>query len=173
MANTITIALDNLREDERAKLMEIIEISEHRRESVWKPQCGEKYWIVGSSSVDIYNATWSDSNGDLLRYEIGNCFKSKEDAEFALEKLKVLAELRRFAKENNPPDFNNMCRETQKWYLYMSVIDMKVLKSYSYSCLPPEITFATASLANKAINTIGEDRLRKYYFGVKEETADI
>lgn len=164
MANTITIALDNLRENERAKLMEIIEASQERSKQEWRPQYGEKYWIVGSNSVDVYMEVWHDGNGDLLRYGIGNCFKSIEEAKFALEKLKVLAELRRFAKENNPPDFNIMCEVTEKWYLYMSIRDMKVKKTSLYYCLPSEITFATATLADKAINTIGEDRLIKYYF---------
>ena len=59
----------------------------------WKPEeRGEYYYInySGSAFLDIYDSGELDS----CLFEIGNCFKTKEDAEKAIEKLKALRRLR-------------------------------------------------------------------------------
>ena len=53
----------------------------------WKPETDQKYYYVrgdGSVDSDIWDDYFAIDNG---RFEIGNCFKTKEEAERAVEKL--------------------------------------------------------------------------------------
>lgn len=59
----------------------------------WKPEYRQNYYCVasdGSVAVD----DWSDWRLDDGRFEIGNCFKAKEEAERVVEYLKALAVVR-------------------------------------------------------------------------------
>ncbi len=59
---------------------------------IWKPKNGEEYWYVN----DLYGALtdfWDDTDSDQFRYEIGNCFKTKEEAELELKKWERCLEL--------------------------------------------------------------------------------
>lgn len=66
---------------------------------VWEPDAGESYWYIDEdagafSDINLLKANPCD---DRLtkRLEIGNCFKTKEDAEKAIGKLKALRRLRK------------------------------------------------------------------------------
>lgn len=79
------------------------EIKESNR---WKPEMGQTYYyVIGDGR--IYDDTWvNDSAVDNGRFEISNCFQTKEEAERAVEYLKALAVVRgdatsEFVKYNN------------------------------------------------------------------------
>lgn len=60
----------------------------------WKPEKFQKYYYVGGDSF-VYDDTWA--NGSVVdngRFEIGNCFLTREEAERAVEYLKALAVVR-------------------------------------------------------------------------------
>lgn len=99
MENNITVNMESLSEEEREQLMKIIKKSNGCKRKVWKPECDKNYWII--NGFRVVNSSWDNDNVDYRRYEIGNCFKTEKEAKFALEKLKVETELRRFAEENN------------------------------------------------------------------------
>ena len=66
------------------------EIKESNR---WKPEYRQNYYCVasdGSVAVD----DWSDWRLDDGRFEIGNCFQTREEAEQVIEYLKALAVVR-------------------------------------------------------------------------------
>ena len=58
----------------------------------WKPIKNTRYFYIsitgGIAIVDDY--TWMDDDIDRNFYEIGNCFKTKEEAEAKLEQIKKL-----------------------------------------------------------------------------------
>lgn len=64
----------------------------------WKPEDGERYFIVGSRGY-VMESEWKGYTMDYARYDIGNCFKTEEQAERAAEQIKAL--LKEFHK-NNP-----------------------------------------------------------------------
>lgn len=66
------------------------EIEESR---VWKPKKGEIYYFAYSNG-EVANEEYADIPLDRLRVELGNCFKTEEDAEKAVERLKALRRLR-------------------------------------------------------------------------------
>ena len=46
----------------------------------YKPKYDDIYWYA---SIDgrVYSTTWTDHNNDMHRYVLGNCFKTKEEAQ--------------------------------------------------------------------------------------------
>ena len=66
------------------------EIEENK---VWKPEEGGKYYCI-SCSGSVYLTRYFSDKIDRHLFEIGNCFKTKEDAEKAVEKLRALRRLR-------------------------------------------------------------------------------
>lgn len=66
------------------------EIEESTR---WRPEIDQKYYCMVDSGpvVDDY---WNDVGIDHSRFEIGNCFQTKEEAERVAEYLKALAVVR-------------------------------------------------------------------------------
>ena len=65
---------------------------------VWKPEYGEKYCFF-SSYAEFFEEKWGCSNVDKDRLSIGNVFRAKQEAEFQLERLKVINELKSFSSE--------------------------------------------------------------------------
>lgn len=59
----------------------------------WKPELGYKYYLSDSSG-SIYDSVWSNDYIDRSRFEIGDCFQTKEEAERAVEKLKAWKRLK-------------------------------------------------------------------------------
>ena len=159
----VTINLENLGEDDKKRFWDIVEKA--NKSQIWEPKDGDKYYIVRSDAV-IDSAIWYGWACDKYRYRIGNCFKTKEEAEFAAERLKVISEIEQFAKKNNPLDFKND-HLTMKWIIVIRNSSGEIEPIWATSAYPC-VTFATEKIAKAAIEKIGRDRLKKYYFGVTE-----
>lgn len=82
-------------EEAKAKIEEIEKKLTQKESGVWKPEYGQKYWLITDDGEVVWN---NYSNSQNTRYLMGNCFKTEDEAKFALEKLKVIAELKRFAE---------------------------------------------------------------------------
>ncbi|MBQ8298423.1 MAG: hypothetical protein IJX99_01105 [Clostridia bacterium] len=83
---------------------------------VWTPKVSEKYWcIIPSGYVDF--DTWANNCLDIDRYQIGNCFKTKEEAEKVVEKMEIYTELKRLAEEINTEPIEWVKPEQRKYYI--------------------------------------------------------
>lgn len=166
--NNITVNMDNLSTDERNTLLKLVEKANKPKNKVWKPDDGELYYTVtGDTSILEYK--YRELSDDIRRYTIGNCFKTKEEAEFALEKQKVITELKRFALENNECELDWSDTDKKKYFIAYNYKDKFVDIVYShFKKLGENIYFSSADIAKQAIKTIGEDRLKKYYFEVND-----
>ena len=128
----------------------------------WKPQYGEVYFYI-TSAGNISYKSWYNEDVDINRYAIGNCFPTEEAAEFEREHLKVIAEMQEFAFE---PDWNN--RTQSKYELFYDHTDADIhTTSYTY-VNDSSICFKTEAQAQACINSVGEERIKKYYFRIKE-----
>ena len=58
----------------------------------WKPKDGEYYFTIVTSmgNLKIHHYMWTNDHSDKTIYKIGNCFKTKEEAEAKLEQIKKL-----------------------------------------------------------------------------------
>ena len=67
------------------------EVNESTR---WKPEESQNYYHVGGDGF-VYSDTWANGSAvDNGRFEIGNCFESREEAEKAVERLKAWKRLK-------------------------------------------------------------------------------
>ena len=56
----------------------------------WKPSSGDRYWTVSLEPAEgyAYPARWYGESFDNNVHDFGNCFKTREQAEVVLEKIK-------------------------------------------------------------------------------------
>lgn len=126
----------------------------------WKPERNDKYFYM-SSHGEVCDDKWEEYEEDNDRYSIGNCFRTKEEAEFAAEKLKVIAELKNYEEKDAVWDGNNL-----HYCIGFGIKDGK-LKTCETELwiLQGAIFFRSEEDARKAIEAVGEDRIKKYIFG--------
>lgn len=131
----------------------------------WKPERYQKYHCVGSDGR-IYDDAWDDSLSvtDSERFDIGNCFQTREEAERVAEYLKSLAVVRGDAT-------SKFAKGDRNWYVYYGT-DMNSLRPWfnihdirnGIFGLP---YFATKEDAQRSIELHKNEWLT--IFGVKEE----
>ena len=125
------------------------------------PQSGDTYWYYDEYGVsyDIFQ----EYNEDIKRLRIGNCFKTKEEAEFELERLEVIAEMKKFAEPENSIWDGNVAHCYICWNSHRSIM---INVNYEYKS--DLIYFLSSEIAQKCIDSVGEDRIKKYYLRVEE-----
>ena len=169
MDNNITVNMENLSQEERSTLLSLIEKANKPKNKVWKPEENETYYYSYSDG-HIEKTTCDNRNMYKNRYAIGNCFKTKKEAEFALERQKVIMELKRFALEHNEKEIDWSNDDEQKYCLYFNHERNRIMidNFYVSQFLSEQIYFTSDTIAQAAIKEIGEERIKKYYFEVKE-----
>ena len=135
----------------------------------WKPKEKELYFYYDSEGL-IYESISSEGSIDKNRLEFGNCFKTRKEAEHMAEKLKVINELKNFALENNAEEIDWKNLKQVKWAIAYSRmyknLELNDWRNTQFSS--SNIYFTSREIAQKAIETIGEDRIKKYYFDVED-----
>lgn len=127
----------------------------------WKPEIGEGFYIINlCGEINCWEYLGEKRDLDILR--AGNAFKTMEEAEFEVEKRKVIRELNRYSKAYNP-DKNNFCicysYGEDAFVPYLEPLDEPDIGAYY---------FESEKMAKKAIKEVGEERIKKYLFGVEE-----
>lgn len=99
---------------------------------------------------------------DNIRYDTHNYFKTKEEAEEYANVLEIERQLKRFADEHNDKiDWEDFKQD--KWYLYYSYRDLKISAAVAmYTKEARVIYFSSKEIAEQAIKTIGEDKIKDY-----------
>ena len=133
--------------------------------SVWDLKCSDTYYYIDPYG-DISDGRVGNDFYEDEKFFIGNVFLTKSDAEFEVERLKVIAELKKYAKEINDDEWSNPT--IPKYVIYLSSQDYRMYITSHYSVRYPFLYFETKEKAQEAIDAVGEERIKKYYFGVKE-----
>lgn len=167
MENNITVNMENLSEEEREQFMKLIKKSNGSKSKMWKPKYGELFFYISGRGY-IFSSMWINSYICNEYYSIGNCFKTKEEAEFALEKVRVETELRCFAEENNECEINWADKKQEKWFILYNCKEGIINRTYAYDFCINNIYFTSEEITKQAIKSIGKERLKKYYFGVED-----
>ena len=130
----------------------------------WKPEMSQKYYRVGSDGF-VYDDTWvNDSAVDNGRFEIGNCFQTKEEAERVVEYLKALAVVRGDATTKFTKGKSNYYVVYNTSYNCLDVSDNCYLIKNGIFGIP---YFATREDAQGSIELHKNEWLT--IFGIKEE----
>ena len=132
--------------------------------TVYDLKYGDEYFFLTESGI-VQGGIWRDDMISLSILSIGNMFLTEEDAEFASERLKVIAELNEYAKEFSDEEWSNA--KLPKYYIsYNYGSDLCVCASWIVK--DSKLYFESEEKAQEAIKWVGEDRVKKYYLGVKE-----
>lgn len=144
-----------------------IEKIPHKPKSVWDLKEDDEYYyidICGDFDITTFGvgSYWLDKK----MIEIGNVFLTREEAEHEVERRKCEAILLKYGTRDMMSfgDGNK-----SKYCIYLNNFLNKIIFDDSY-CVQSQgtIYFESKELAQKAIDEVGEDRLKKYVFNVKE-----
>lgn len=125
-----------------------------------KPDCCEMYYHIDSTG-DVLGGSWDYITWDYKRLAIGNVFRTVDAAEYAEERLKVIAQMREWAgKWNDPYRILYIDGRVEPETVFVG-------RCISYG----ELRFASEKDAENCIKAVGEDRLKKYYFGISEDNG--
>ena len=149
----------NLQMEINSLKQRISELEEQVKQEKEFPQYGKNYWYV-DDDAEVTDSEWDGGDWDQVRMSVGNVFKTKEQAEFVVEKLKVEAELRKFSRPFKYGDWNFEI-------LWNNHENNTELDWSGYVVRQSVIYFESGEIAEKAIEAVGKERIKKYIFGVE------
>ena len=120
------------------------------------PECNENYLYVNPMG-EVDETNWTSDRFDLGVHKVGNVFMTEKAAEFAVERMKVFAEMKEWA--------GNIDDRYELGYKYDFVDAYESDNAY----LTGNLRFASYEDAENCIKAVGADRIIKYYFGVPDD----
>ena len=147
---------------DESKIKEVLGVKESK---VWRPEMNEEYWFASHSGM-VYRDTFENYFSDNGVFQIGNCFKTETEAEFARDKQIFLTKFEHYLRENEdePVDWSNAVPKHFIKYDY----DEREIIFDLWRSIRNQGTFYTTSLeALQAFIKNNESDIKKYMFGVK------
>ena len=127
------------------------------------PKKGEYYYFIstrgipGKNNPNVGKYPNVDDTIDKFNISIGNTFKTAEDVEFEIERLRVIAKMRKYAD----PTLNS------GYFIDYYIEGNKLTVDYSRYRILTDMRFKTFTDATTCINEVGAENIIKYYFRVK------
>ena len=149
----------NLQEELKALKQRIAELEGQVEQEKEFPQVEDDYWYVNGDAETML-AVWYGDDYDKGRLSIDNVFKTRNQVDFVAEKLKVEAELRKFSRpfKNGQTNCNIILSDNENVSTaYWNEIQIQ-----------GSIYFESKEKAQQAIEVVGEERIKKYIFGVED-----
>lgn len=148
------------------------EVMKEPKSKVYKPKSQEMYYFLAGDGSPTADHNIDDGSVEKF-ISIGNCFKTKEEAQHMVEKLKVIKELQDFAIENRDEEISWEKDDEYSHYKYSIYFDyrwesIRINFTTVAHDSPFNIYFTSKEIAQEAIKTIGEYRIKKYYFDIEE-----
>ena len=131
--------------------------------TVYDLDYGDSYFFLTALGT-IMTGIWHNDDSDHNRLRFGNVFLTEEDAKFASKRLKVIAELKKYAKEFSDEEWSNA--KLPKYYISYNY-GSGLCVCASWIVKDSKLYFESKEKAQEAIKWVGEDRVKKYYLGVK------
>ena len=159
MSNDIRKLIDDNWDEIKELIVKKTE-AEQKPKTIWDldtvNRIEEYYYITEDGEIET---TYFDSFYDEKIRSLGNAFLTREEAEFEVERRKIEAIMRKYSRPFKNGG-NNYCL-----YFYdCESIRISILWAFNAS-IP---CFESEEIAQKVIDEIGEDRLKKYWFRVEE-----
>lgn len=130
----------------------------------WRARNSEAYYYLYSYGK-IIRARDYRSEETTNRYNLGNYFRTKEEAEKTIEKIKIYAQLKDLALRLNKGEEIDWGDYTQyKYSIYYDCEDNKLKQSYALSPKDiGQIYCLDEKILEKAKEEIGEENLKKLF----------
>ena len=149
-------------EQKLTELEALIKAYEEQEEAEFPKDGDEVYYINALGEVHKAYFNSEEDDGSL---SIGNVFRTQEEAEFARERLKVIAEMKRCGGEFKYK--RSTCRgEAFSFFIKYFNGEISVCSIDGFWAAT-KMRYPTEEAAQKAIDTIGEERLLRYWFCVE------
>lgn len=104
--------------DELKKDVNSLEFDEVKKGVRWEPQFGDKYFYLSGRGF-VQSSAWTNHEYDFQRFNLGNCFKTKQEAEEYKENLLIKQQLKDLALElNNGVEIDWENYEQSKFSIY-------------------------------------------------------
>lgn len=135
---------------------------------------GNKYYCISPNErsgicIINYYTEWGNWTNNV-HYNLGNYFRTIDEAEFAYRKQIVLQRLKDFALKNNDKEINWNDGEQVKYEIVYNHLDDEFV---IWSCGLAQgigcIYFTSIKVAKQAIESIGEENIKKYLFGIDKK----
>jgi hypothetical protein len=154
------------------KSIEILEPPNRR----WRAEYGKEYWYIEIAGNDIGCAHDNRDSVDDHLYSIGNYFKTQEDAEFEVERLKLINDLKDWSTNDSiirkqytfsvSYTVSGDTYETSRTEKHLNIVYTDDSYCSIINSGVREIVYFDSIIdAQNAIEYVGEDRILKYYFG--------
>lgn len=161
--NSMNLELNNLTEEQKKQIIELAKKFEQENE-VDKLDHANDYGVLSTfrkvEVTHIYSKAFSEE-----LFSLGLTAHTKEEAEKIRRRLLVEKELRDWAKKcKKAVDWTNSCQ--QKSTLDYCVDAGTVGTDNRLSYIPGGIIFTNGNILNQAIESIGQERLIRDYFGI-------
>lgn len=135
------------------------EITESKR---WRAKEGGRYWCVGNDG-GVYDDYDDKTDVDDGRYELGNYFKTEEEAQRAANWLKAFTVLRNDTKGFRP-DWKNTGQA--RWFVFYDRNSRRLRSDLNFTFQDGNLYFASEDEANDSIKK--HEREWKIFYGVEE-----
>ena len=122
-------------------------------------------YLVIKPNGDVSYLRWEDDSFDRAMRNAGNIFLTKQEAEFESERRKIEAIMLKYGTR----DMMSLGDENVKKYhiIYNHESDDLFVMVVTRCTSQGSIYFATEELAERVIDKIGKEKLKKYCFYVK------
>ena len=161
--NNMNLELSNLTKEQKKQIIELAKKLEQENEAD-KLDYENDYSVVSyqGKAVEIMGAS-TEYVKDLFR--LGLTAHTKEEAEKIRRRLLVEKELRDWAKKcKEPVDIGNTDQE--KYYVQYETDCCEISIDGFYTYVVANILFTDESILKQAIESIGQERLIRDYFGI-------
>lgn len=148
-----------INEEELEKLL-----AKPRLKTVWEMEENQIYLVIKPNG-DVSYLRWEDDSFDRAMRNAGNIFLTKQEAEFESERRKIEAIMLKYGTR----DMMSLGDENVKKYhiIYNHESDDLFVMVVTRCTSQGSIYFATEELAERVIDKIGKEKLKKYCFYVK------
>lgn len=140
----------------------------------WRAEKDKNYYFISAGGEVRQGAEYELTINDC-HYTFGNYFKTREEAEFEVERLRVIAELREWATPVDEFNWNSYHEYKYTLEIGSEPADGKFSLNIEHWTIyqTSDLVFASEEIARKAIEAVGEERIIKYYFRRKLVTNKV
>lgn len=120
----------------------------------------KEYFYIDSVG-NICCATFNGFIVDEYRMDMGNLFKTEQEAKHEIERRKVITKLKKYSSEF---DYGK-----RNYFMFYSNKYSKIMIGCEEYIQRPDIYFESYEEAEEVIKKVGRERIIKYYLGVEEK----
>ena len=151
-------------EELKQQLDELKNVKVDETKKRWIPVENEQYCYI-DEDLEIESEFFDDDEYDNNLIKLGNCFKTKEEAQSVADKIKYTLMFKKYVEEHSEPlDWENY--EQEKWYIYYD-FNNNCKCDWCLGLKMQGVIYASSKqILKDAINYIGEENVKKYILGV-------